>query len=319
MGLYSAFLPMEPLHREPPDIHLLSSLARYQYLTAEQFSRLRYPTARDHNREALRRLKYLVDEGFVLRLRRQPTRGYGYGSLPHVFTLSSKGRQYALDAGFSSLPRPMRPGRLHTRAWHYPFMEHTLRTVDVYIALERLAHEYSHIVAIDELRVERELRALPVYVDLPRGTDGSRMYKTAVIPDGWFQVRVADNQLLSISLEIDRDTEAKDTWRRKVHALSLWALGPYRQAFATDNLTIAVLVPTVIRREQLRAWTHAELIRIGRPELADLFLFSELQPAVTDPYRFFFGAHWYQPHHDGSISLLDLPQAGPREVFSPAP
>ena len=81
----------------------------------------------------------------------------------------------------------------------------------------------------------------------------------AVIPDAWFQLKVASSPRVSIALELDRGTEDQRVWRQKVAALALWAVGPYRKAFQTDNVTIAVVCPDVARRETLCSWTKKEL------------------------------------------------------------
>ena len=67
-------------------------------------------------------------------------------------------------------------------------------------------------------------------------------------------------------------------WRQKVAALSFWAIGPYCEAFATDNLTIATVCPDVTRRDVLVQWTTRELEARGLGDLADNFLFTAVSP-----------------------------------------
>src|SRR3954453_15484933 len=76
---------------------ILLALARFHYLTAKQVSRLFYPTLTDRNRHAQRKLKELVEAGYVLSLRalKKPQ----YGREAHVYTLSDAGRKYVQDYG----------------------------------------------------------------------------------------------------------------------------------------------------------------------------------------------------------------------------
>ncbi len=48
---------------------------------------------------------------------------------------------------------------------------------------------------------------------------------------------------MAVALELDRGTEDQRRWRGKVAALAAWAMGPYREAFAAQTLTIAVVTP----------------------------------------------------------------------------
>src|SRR5512144_2559018 len=80
-----------PLLITETDRAILLALSRFHYLTAAQASRLLYPSLADDNRYMQRRLKRLVDAGFVLRLRRLPAPRYGQP--PHVFTLARDGRR----------------------------------------------------------------------------------------------------------------------------------------------------------------------------------------------------------------------------------
>jgi hypothetical protein len=285
------------------DKTILLSLCRFHYLTAAQLSRLVYPKLHDENRYAQRRLKRLADAGYVMRLRALPEPQYGQA--PHVFTLRRKGRQL-LDAWGVDMPSYYRPSEEIEKARNNPFMAHTLAAIDVLIAADRLCQQ--HPVTCPQVLSERALKATRVYVNLPiAGDESGRTRKTAVIPDAWFQLAVASQPLLSIALELDRATQKQKAWRQKVHALTLWAQGPYRQAFDTDNLTIAVVTPTTDRRDDLRAWTYHELAQQQSLNLADIFLFTATSPASCTPAQFFFGSIWYLPHEPQPVSLLDPP------------
>jgi Replication-relaxation len=285
-----------------PDTAILIALNRFHYLTAAQTSRLLYPNLSDNNRYSSRRLKRLVDAGYVLRLGNLPTPRFG--SAPHVFTLARRGRQYLTQLGLET-QNYFRPSEEADKAFNRPFMRHTLAAVDVLIAADLLSKDRS--VVCPQLRCERELKRSPLRVDVapaPGSThEGSR--NVAVIPDGWFQLAVQGSPPYSIALELDRGTEEQKFWRRKVASLVVWANGPYRTSFETDNVTIAVVTPTHVRRDQLRTWTARELQNRGWSADSDIFLFTSADPVKISPRSFFFDRHWYLPSEDRPIALLD--------------
>jgi Replication-relaxation len=300
-----------PVFITETDQSILRALSRYHYVTAAQASRLLYPRLSDKHRYMQRRLKKLVDGGLVLRLRALPTPHYGQS--PHVFTLGSRGRKYLQNFGVSVHAR-FRRSEARKAAENNPFMYHRLAAVDVLILADGLCRDYD--VFCPRLLSERDLRRSPVKVELGRG-EGTR--HVAVIPDGWFQLSVASSPAVSIALELDRSTEDQKAWRQKIAAYAAWAQGPYRDAFETDNLTVAVVTVTKTHRDRLRDWTLRELTKCSVPELADIFLFTASSPSSTPPFDFFFGNLWHLPHQERPVSLLDLPEPRPREVFYRTP
>jgi hypothetical protein len=285
------------------DRAILLALSRYHYLTAAQVTRLLYPNLHDENRYSQRRLRNLAEAGYVLRIRDLPTPRYG--SAPLVFTLARRGRQLLAAWGIEAHSY-YRPSEEIKKARNNPFMEHTLAAIDVLVAADSLCREYP--VACPRLLTERALKAARVYVDLPIADDQlGRTRRTAVIPDAWFQLSVIGRPPYSIALELDRATEEKKAWRRKVQALALWMEGPYRKSFEADNLTIAVVTPHELRRDALRTWTLHELEQQGTRELADYFMFTAASPVSSTPAEFFFGGVWHLPNEDQAVSLLPVP------------
>lgn len=286
-----------------PDIAILTALNRFHYLTAAQASRLLYPNLNDQNRHSQRRLKRLVDQGLVLRLGSLPQPRFG--AAPHVFTLARKGRQYVAGLGMET-PAYFRPSEEDAKAFNRPYMQHTLAAVDVLIAAELLCKQHS--VTCPKLYCERELKRSPLKIDLSPapGSPVAATRKVAVIPDGWFQLADKDSPPVSIALELDRGTEEQKFWRRKVAALVEWANGPYRKGFETDNLTVAVVTPSVMRRDQLRRWTVRELESRGLTEDEGIFVFTCADPVQTSPWSFFFDPLWYLPSEALPVSLLGL-------------
>jgi hypothetical protein len=294
------------------DQAILRALSRYHYLTVPQANRLLYPNLADENRYMQRRLKHLVDAGYILRLRALPTPRYGQA--PHVFTLARGGRQYLNALGVSVRPY-YRPSEEIQATQNNPFMEHRLAAIDVMIAADCLCRD--HPVTCPRMLSERELKQSALRVDVPPagGAPAQTTRRVAVIPDAWFQLCVTGRPPVSIALELDRGTEDQFAWRRKVAALALWADGPYREAFRTDNLTVAVVCRDRQRTDVLAGWTFRELSECGYADLADIFLFTAASPVVTAPLSLFFEPHWYLPEQGEPVALLDAPsEPAGREV-----
>ncbi|WP_406462612.1 replication-relaxation family protein [Streptomyces sp. NBC_01622] len=289
------------------DEEILRAINRLQYMTAAQIGRLLYPQAHDQNRYVQRRLRSLTEAGYLLRLRELPAPRIG--SAPHVFTLADKGRRFVAGRGDILASSYYRPSEERAKAEDNPFMEHTLAAVDVLVAAERLCRKFQ--VSLPRLLNERQLKRSSIRVQPVGRPEAPRM---AVIPDAWFQLTAVGCDPVSIALELDRGTEGQKHWRRKVASLTAWAEGPYRRAFETDNLTVAVAVPTMARRVQLSEWTAQELESIGRDQLADIFLFTDASPVATDPFELFFDLLWYPAGQDHPVSLLDAPESAEEEV-----
>jgi hypothetical protein len=280
------------------DAGVLRALAHFHYLTAAQASRLLYPNNKgDNNRYMQRLFKRLVDAGYVLRLRALPMPRYGQA--PHVFTLARKGRAYLQSLGVAVEPY-FRPSEERRATENSPFMAHRLGAIDVMIAAELLCRAIPSITCPRNLS-ERELKRGAVHVDV-RSTDGTR--RVAVIPDAWFQLKVDARNPYSIAIELDRGTEDQKVWRSKIAAYAAWSMGPYQEAFETDNLTVAVVCPDGTRVAQLREWTLRELALRELTEYSELFLFTAVAPDTTPPRRFFFDPLWQQPHHDVAVRLI---------------
>jgi Replication-relaxation len=283
------------------DTSILLALGRFHYLTAAQASRLLYPHLNDDHRYMQRRLKRLVDNDYILRLRALPMPRYGQA--PHVFTLGRKGRIYLQQLGFPIEPY-FRPSEERRATENSPFMTHRLAAIDVMIAADLLCAGNPSIIC-PEMKSERELKHNAVRVQVP-STSGGEVRDVAVIPDAWFQVSYRNRRPYSIAVELDRSTEDQKVWRQKIAAYLVWAAGPYLEAFATDNVTVAVVCPDERRVAQLIEWTMRELTVRSAQEDAELFLFTSQSP-VASFERFFLGQVWYQADTGEVVSLVDFP------------
>lgn len=284
----------------PADQPVLAGFSRYFYLTAAQVTRLLYASGSHTYAQA--RLKRLADHGHLQRLfLPRPTRT---GSAPLVYTLARKGLNALAEWG-REVDRRYRPAEV--REFSYLHLVHTLELNDVLIALELLCRHTPHI-QIAELRHERELKLAPVKVVLPDGSTAG------VIPDAWVDLRIEGRYQECYTIELDRGTTEGKAWRRKVAALVSYADGPYQQAFATTSLTIAIVAtPEARRRDQLLAWTEAELRALGRADASASFRFTAIPAAHARPDEVFLGAAWRTPFGDQDAPLLNL---GHREVPS---
>ena len=145
------------------DRSILLALGRFHYLTAAQASRLLYPNLNDDNRYVQRRLKRLVDNDYVLRLRALPMPRYGQA--PHVFTLGRKGRMYLQQLGFPVEPY-FRPSEERRATENSPFMTHRLAAIDVMIAADLLCVANDSITC-PQMLSERELKRNALRVQVP--------------------------------------------------------------------------------------------------------------------------------------------------------
>src|SRR5215217_1108530 len=190
------------------DRSILLALGRFHYLTAAQASRLLYPNLNDDNRYVQRRLKRLVDDDYVLRLRALPMPRYGQA--PHVFTLGRKGRTYLQQLGFPVEPY-FRPSEERRATENSPFMTHRLAAIDVMIAADRLCLG-NPFITCPQMLSERELKRTALRVQVP-SLAGGQIHEVAVIPDAWFQLSYRNQDAYSIALELDRATEDQKVWR----------------------------------------------------------------------------------------------------------
>jgi protein involved in plasmid replication-relaxation len=283
------------------DREMLLALRRFHYLTAAQVNRLLYPNNNDQNRYVQRRLKRLVDNEYLLRLRALPMPRYGQA--PHVFTLGRRGRTYLQQLGYVVEPY-FRPSEERRATENSPFMIHRLAAIDVMIAADLLCQAYPRI-SCPRMLSERELKRDPLRVQVASLTTGGAR-DVAVIPDAWFQLTDGVENPYSIAVELDRSTEDQKVWRQKVAAYVAWANGPYMQAFDTDNITVAVVCPDIHRVGQLIDWTRKELQARETPSFAEVFMFTAASPVTTSAHRFFFDKVWFSAETGEAMSLVDF-------------
>ena len=108
------------------------------------------------------------------------------------------------------MPKRLRQSEEETRST--TLLLHTLRVIDLQIALEQLARRVPQ-VRIARLLGERALKATPVPVTLSDGTT------TTVINDCWADLRLTTPEGIlqeCVAFEMDNGTEYQKAWRTKV-------------------------------------------------------------------------------------------------------
>jgi hypothetical protein len=127
---------------------ILVAISEFDYLTAEQVTRLLYKeTSRAFVRKKLRAL---VTQGYVLTL------GGRAVNLPLIYTFTSRGRTYAGMLGEQSRKR-FCPSEEKEKSENFFFMKHTLAVTDVLIASRLLAQTVPG-VTLTRMCLERSLR-----------------------------------------------------------------------------------------------------------------------------------------------------------------
>jgi hypothetical protein len=279
---------------------LLRAIHTYAYLTAEQVCHLYYsPGSLEYVR---RQLKRLADESYLQRLRLPATRS---GNPPFVYRLAQQGRAYLTAAGLASSKR-FRPAE----HWEHSalFLGHTLAVNDVLIAGVRLEEEVAGVRLL-EMRHEQTLKRTPMTVTLGQGDEqgaGSPPTTTTLAADGWLDYALPSGRM-SVLLELDRGTEGRDAFGRKLRALIACAGGPYAAYFGSGSLNVAVATTSGARRAQaLLEWCEQALRASGSLDLATVFLVAAIPPGALDACQTFLAPIWWQPFGRQAVSLLRL-------------
>ncbi len=281
----------------PADVPILTSLARYHYLTAEQLRRLHYGLGVITYVRA--RLKSLVDAKLVTRLA-QPHYART-GSSPNVFRLATRGYRFLEELGVPTHHLP------DEKPYSYLYWRHTLALNHALIAAELLTRLHPQLT-IHRLVHERELKRMPVKVQLPAGK------VVSVIPDAYLQLheaeRVGPGYWHDLVWELDMGTTEVREFRQKVAALIAYALGPYRQVMGAAGITIVILTPQEEKRANaLLSWIEAELTGLGQQACGEWFCVRSVDPAAVSPEELYLAPRWRQPFRTEPVPLLPLEEA----------
>jgi hypothetical protein len=284
----------QTLHRRKGVADILIVLSLFDYLTAEQVTRLCFSAGSLTYVKA--QLKALVDQGFAMAIG-----GRGTG-LPLIYALRGKGRSLASTLS-GQQPRRFRPAETREKQANLYFMQHTLAVNDVLISATLLAETHPAIV-LTRLYREPALRRR-IYVNVPE--------RICIEPDGGCQF-----------LSTETGDEAPQTWKdfffievyrtlppvaerfkQKIQGYVTYVdTGQHEALFHTPALSIAIIAQTSQMKALLKSWTEEALNEIERIEEGDWFFFCGLDPATVSPEELFLSPIWEQAFGTTKTPLL---------------
>ena len=268
-----------PLARS--DETLLTTIATFRYMTAEQLMRLLYsPSSLSYVQKHLTRL---VDSGFLLRSRLP--KALDAGSTPFVYSLALPGIRIVRQLGMVVTER-VRASEEATRAGRN--LTHTLAITDVLITF---------------LAAERR-GTLRVLHYLPEWQMKKQREPRARINDAFADV-VYQKIGYPLLIEVELWSKDEGRFKAKIRDLVQGLSGPLFAALAIDAATVLWLCyegpHPETHRTRYQRWAEEELMRIGAKDLAQNFLFTSC-PAL-DSQAFLFGQVWYEPFTETPLSL----------------
>jgi protein involved in plasmid replication-relaxation len=284
------WLPLHPLNGVEK---MLCALATFDYLTANQITRLLYaPSSHAYVRKQLHRL---VSAGFVLPL---------VGRLvttPRVYTLTETGYSYMAALGMPNSKR-VKPTEEQEKAHNLYFLQHTIAVTDVLISAHLLSQTVPGI-RLTRLLTERELKRT-IYVPLPDRTgEGS----ICLEPDASVQFTIHETWEDFFHIEVYRTHLREARFKRKIAGYVAYAVSPlHQQFFATSALAIAIFAATETLAGTFKRWTEEALQEVQQPELGERFFFCSLDTATASPEELFLSPVWEQALSTTKTPLLVL-------------
>jgi hypothetical protein len=275
---------------------IISALAAFDYLTASQLARLLYsPSSLTHVYE---QMKSLVAGRLVL------TVGGRAVNLPQIYTLTSKGRQYAASLGAATGTR-FRPSEAAAKGHNPYFLRHTLAVSDVLISARLLCQHVPGVV-LNRMYTERELRRR-IYVEIA-GEDATQHRIICLEPDASCDFSIQGKWRDFFHIEVYRNLPPQE-WRfkQKIAGYITYALsGQHEALFHTSALSIAVIAVAKPMAATLKKWTEEALQEMGRPEEGEWFFFSSVNPATASPEELFLSPVWERAFRTDKTPLLVL-------------
>jgi Replication-relaxation len=243
---------------------IVVALAVFDYLTAEQITRLLFAEASLSYVRKL--LKDLEVRSLVQPLPRQTA------SQPRLYTLTAKGYRYASILGVETVKR-VRKGEEQVKGRNDPFVLHTIAVTDVLISAWLLSQTVPGIV-LNRLYRERELKR-KIYVPVAGRT-------LCLEPDASVQFFLSGRWQEFIHFEIYRTHLSERRFKQKIQGYAAYIESPvHRELFHTPALSIAVIAQTAELATRLKRWTEAVLQELQQPELGGQFFFASCNPATA--------------------------------------
>src|SRR5918996_2576383 len=261
---------------------ILAALAEFEYLTAEQITKLLYaPSSLSHVRKQLR---LLVAGGFVFPL------GGKAVHLHLLYTLSGVGRTYTAALGTSPRKR-FRKGEEQEKGHNPYFLKHTMAVTDVLIAA-RLLSQTHPAITLSRIVTERELKR-KIYVALPE--------RICIEPDASCEFLITEMRHDSqqtwrdfFHIEVYRNLPpVAQRFKQKIQGYVTYVdAGEHQALFHTTALSVALFAQTPAMAATLKRWTEEALTEIERPEEGEWFFFSSLNTATASPEEMYVAPVW---------------------------
>jgi protein involved in plasmid replication-relaxation len=275
---------------------IIVALLEFDYLTTAQITRLLYsPSSIKHAQEEM---KSLTDASLVTAI------GGKAVNLPHIYTLSGKGRQYASVLGAPKTQR-FRPAEEQEKGQSPYFLKHTMAVTDVLISARLLAQTHPAIT-LSRMFTERELKR-KIYVAMPE--------RICIEPDVGCEFLITEMQHDSqqtrrdfFHIEVYRNLPPVERrFKQKIQGYVTYVdTGEHQALFHTTALSIALVAQTPAIAATLKRWTEEALTEIERMEEGDWFFFCGLDPATTSPEELFLTPVWEQAFGTTKTPLLVL-------------
>jgi hypothetical protein len=227
-------------------------------------------------------------------------------TMPLVYTLTKKGRDYAGILRGTPPAKRFRPAEEQDKAHNPVFMQHTLAVSDVLIAAQLLAKTIPALT-VTRLFTERALRR-KIAVTLPAHTSATHHRQIYIEPDASCDFLIHKAWQTFIHIEIYRTLPPAE-WRfkQKVMGYVTYAVsGLHEEVFGTPSLSIAVIAATKQMAATLKHWTEEALAGIGQVQYGELFYFRSLNTATARPENIYVAPLWEQAFSTTKTPLLVL-------------
>lgn len=219
------------------DLHLLSDLGDYRFLSADQISALHFPS----EGTARSRLQALHGAGLCARVF-MPARPYDR-KVTTIYALARRGARLLPARDTGPPPRALTDRDRRSAL----FLDHTLRRNDVRICLELLHRDQPGFALLSWKQRVDEV-ALSARLPMPSG----EYRKIPVVPDGFFAARV-NGTIHGFCLEVDMGTVSRTRMADRYRAYhALWRDGALARRFGSVPLRVLTMTTTLARQEALR-------------------------------------------------------------------
>ena len=284
----------------PRDARILRWVHQMRFLSREQIQKLEFgPNGERYCRD---RLRWLFDAGYLDRRRLDLRTGFG-ANMP-VYCLEQRGAEcIALDQKMDPCELGWKP-RDNRVDLH--FMEHTLAVNDFWIdvVLATRNGEGELELWLDERTLKSKTMRDFVY-------DSKLGKRIAIIPDGYFCIRLPDERRACFALELDRGTLERKRWKTRVRAYRKYMRsGQYRKRYGTSSLRVLTVVQAA-----RRAISEEDRVRLIRQRVEAIrkwamdergggFFWFAAQPDIT-PDTLLSAQIWRIAGSDGDHVLID--------------